>query len=299
MTNQGTLMYKAARYTVNLKQIILSALLLLALAGCAQLQKQAEVMKPTAKLTGARLAGINFDQAKLVFDLAVDNPNPVALELAGLDYNFKIENQSLVSGTSAKAMALKAGGTSSISLPVTLKFADLKKLPGEIWGKDRLAYQLDTTFNINLPVIGNYAIPVSKSGEIPVPRMPKVKLKDVKLKNLGFSGADIIARVEVDNPNAFQLGMSDFSYQLNINQQKWGAGAIKQKKTIAAKSRGIIEVPLSLDLLSMGSSAAKLLAGDKPLDYRLKGSMKVDTGIDLMKDVAVPLDIKGQVPLLR
>ena len=286
-------------YKPDFRRLILPALLLLTLAGCAQLQKQAEVIKPTAKLTGARLAGINFEQANLVFDLSVENRNPITLKLAGLDYNFKIENQSLVSGTSAKAMALKASGTSTISLPVTLKFADLKKLPGEIWGKDKLAYQLDTTFNIDLPVIGNYAIPVSKHGEIPVPKMPKVKLRDVKLKNLGFTGADIIARVEVDNPNAFQLGMSDFNYRLNINQHKWGAGAIKQKQTIAAKSRGIIEVPLSLDLLSMGSSATKLLSDDEPLDYQLKGSMKVDTGIDLMKDVAVPLDIKGQVPLLR
>ncbi len=72
---------------------LLTLSLLLFLASCAELSKHAETITPTAKLTGARLANISFDKVDLVFDLEVDNKNPIPLDLAGLDYDFKIENR--------------------------------------------------------------------------------------------------------------------------------------------------------------------------------------------------------------
>ena len=95
------------------------------LTSCAEMTKYAEVIKPTAKLTGTRLANINFDQADLVFDLAIDNQNPVAIDLAGLKYDLKIEDQSLVSGVTAEGLRIDAASSSTVHLPVTLKIDDL------------------------------------------------------------------------------------------------------------------------------------------------------------------------------
>jgi len=114
----------------------------LSLFSCAELVKHADTVKPTAKITGTRLSNITFEQVDLIFDLAVENKNPVALKLAGLEYDLKIENQSLISGTTAKAVKIKANSTSPVQLPITLKFEDLKNLPGELWNKDKIAYQL-------------------------------------------------------------------------------------------------------------------------------------------------------------
>ena len=275
--------------------LVLSCILFL--SGCAELTKHAETIKPTAKLAGAHIANINFDQVDLVFDLEVDNKNPITLDLAGLDYDFKVEDQSLVSGVTAKAIKLKANGTSPVQLPVTLKFDDLKKLPGEIWEKDRLAYDLQTTFNIILPVIGNYAIPVAKQGEVPVPKAPGIKIKDVKIKKLNFTSADIVALVEVNNPNDFSMALKSFNYQLNINQKNWGQGEITQSNEIPKKGKGVIEIPLKLDLYSIGSAAVALLQNKSPVEYQLKGNATVDTGLELLKGYDLPIDIKGTTSL--
>lgn len=276
-----------------------SLLLLLALflAGCAEITKYSETIKPTASLTGVRLANINFEQADLVFDLAVENKNPVPIDLAGLDYDLKIANQSLVSGVTAQAIKIKANGTSPVKLPITLKFADLKKLPGELWNKDKFSYQLDTKFNLNLPVIGNYAIPVSKQGELPVPKIPEIKVKDVKVKNLSFSTADLIAQVEISNPNAFDLAMSDFNYQLNINQQTWGKGSLNEKNHVPQKGKTVIDIPVKLDILSAGQSAYKMLLNKTPMQYQLTGNLTLDTGIELLRNYKMPLDVKGTAAL--
>lgn len=277
---------------ISIKHFIYLSLVVY-LSGCAELAKHAETVKPTAQLTGARLANISFDQVDLVFDLEVENKNPIELDLAGLDYDFKIEDQSLVSGVTAKAIKLKANGTSPVELPVTLKFDDLKNLPGELWNKDKLAYDLQTTFNIMLPVIGNYAIPVSKQGELPVPKIPGIKLKGVKIKNLSFTSADLVAQVEVDNPNDFDMAVRNFNYQLNINQVQWGQGEISKSNNIPRKGKGVIDIPVKLNLLSIGSAASSLLKKGSSLEYQLKGNATLDTGLELLNGYNLPLDIKG------
>ena len=267
------------------------------LSSCAELAKHAETIKPTARLTGTHLANINFEQADLVFDLAVENQNPVAINLAGLNYDLKIENQSLISGVTAQGLEIKPASTSTVQLPVTLRFEDLTKLPGELWQKDRFAYQLDTKIVVDLPIIGNYAIPLSKSGELPVPKMPVIKVKGVKIKNLSLTAAEVVAQVEIDNPNAFDLAFSDFDYQLDINQQNWGKGSISQRNNIPQKSKGTIEIPVKLNIMSMGQTAYQLLSNKQPLEYQLKGAMTLDTGIELLRNYRMPLDIKGKASL--
>ncbi len=276
---------------------LLLLLFTMTLIGCAELAKYSETIKPTAKLTGTRLANINFEQVDLIFDLAVENKNPISLNLAGLEYDLKIENQSLVSGTTAQAIELKANSTSPVQLPITLKFDDLKKLPGELWNKDKIAYQLISQFNVDLPVIGNYAIPVTKKGELPVPKIPDIKIKDVKVKNISFTSADLVAIIEVNNPNDFDIGVSDFNYQLNVNQQNWGQGKINKSSNIPKKGKGIIEVPIKLNLLSAGKSAYNALINKAPVEYQLTGNATLDTGLELLKGYNLPVDIKGTTSL--
>lgn len=276
---------------------LLLLLFTMTLISCAELAKHADTIKPTAKLTGTRLANINFEQVDLVFDLAVENKNPVSLNLAGLDYELKIENQSLVSGTTAQAIKLKANSTSPVQLPITLKFNDLKNLPGELWKKDKIAYQLISQFNVDLPVIGNYAIPVTNKGELPVPKIPDIKIKDVKVKNLSFTSADLIAQVEVSNPNDFDLGLSNLNYQLTVNQQNWGQGKINQNSSIPKKGKGLVEIPVKLNILSAGKSAYNALVNKAPMEYQLTGNVTLDTGLDLLKKQNIPLDIKGMTSI--
>ena len=270
---------------------------ILFLTGCAEMTKYTETIKPTAKLTDTRLTNINFEQADLVFDMAVENQNPIAINLAGLNYDLKIENQSLVSGVTAQGLEIKPASTSAVQLPVTLKFDDLRKLPGELQQKDSFSYQLDTEIFVDLPLIGHYAIPVTKRGELPVPKLPDMKIKDVQIKNLSFAAAELVALVEIVNPNAFELGFSNFNYQLNVNQQSWGQGSINKSKSIAENGKATIEIPLKLNMVSMGQTAYKMLANKQPLEYQLKGGISLDTGIELLRNYNMPIDIKGKAPL--
>jgi LEA14-like dessication related protein len=276
---------------------LLFLLFTLSLFSCAELAKHADTAKPTAKITGTRLANINFEQVDLVFDLAVENKNPVSLKLAGLEYDLKIENQSLVSGTTAQAIKIAANSTSQVQLPITLKFKDLKNLPGELWNKDKIAYQLQTRFNINLPVIGNYAIPVSTKGELPIPKIPDIKFRGMSVKNISFMSADLVARIEVNNPNDFDMAVTNLNYQLNINQENWGQGKITNNINIPKKGKGTIDFPLKLNFLNTGKAAYDIVVNKKPVQYQLKGNATINTTLKLLKNYNMPLDITGTTSL--
>lgn len=277
----------------RLAALLSAASMVFLLSSCSFLKQQAEVIKPTAKLTGASLSNINFDQADLVFDLAVENKNPVALDLSGLKYDFQLDGNSLVSGVTSQGIKLKANGTSTVKLPVSVVFDDLKKLGTDIWTKDSLKYNLDTTFMVKLPIIGDYAVPVTKEGDVPVPKIPSISVKGVKLKKMGFTAADLVAQIEVSNPNNFDLGLNKLDYNLNVNDSQWGAGKVSKATNVPKKGKAVINIPVTLDLLKMGTAAMNLINSQSQLNYQLTGNANIDTALELFKNVDVPLDIKG------
>ena len=118
-------------------------------------------------------------------------------------------------------------------------------------------------------------------------------LKGVKIKNISFTSAELLAQVEVNNPNDFNIAVKNFDYQLNVNQKQWGQGKVTESTNIPKKGKGIINIPLKLNLLSMGSAATALLKKSAPLEYQLKGNATLDTGLELLKNVSLPIDING------
>ena len=229
----------------------------------------------------------------MIFDIAVKNKNPFSIPLSSVDYELKVGGNSLISGVTGQGVKIKKSTTSNIALPVSLKFDDLRKIPGKLWKQDQVSYELDTSINIKLPVIGNYAIPFSKKGELPVPKMPNIQVKDLQVKSLSFTEAEIVADIEIDNPNAFDLGLSDFNYRLDINQKTWGEGSSSKSTSIPKKGKGIISIPLKLDLLSVGKAAFDLLSGGNKIDYQLLGGITLDTGLEFLRKHKMPLNMKG------
>ena len=193
----------------------------------------------------------------------------------------------------AKGLEIKPVATSTVQLPVTVKFDDLRRLSGDLWNQDRFAYQLDTEFDVDLPLIGSYTIPVTRSGELPVPRLPQVKITGLKINHLSYSAAELVAQVEVHNPNVFELAFSDFDYRLYVNQREWGKGSIDQRIAIPQKGAGSLGIPVRLNIMEMGQTAYQLLSSSQSLQYNLQGSLVLDTGMALLNNYRMPLNIEG------
>ncbi len=273
---------------------LLTSMLVFA-AGCSQLGKVANIEKPTARLVGTQLAAITFDQADLRFDFEVTNPNPFGINLTGLDYDLQVWGASLLGGNQNQGLKIGSRGSSRVTVPVRVRFADVERIARQASGRDTINYALKTRFKLNLPVLGTYVVPVEQNGTLPLPRVPTIGVANLEVRKLGWTAADVLLKLTVDNPNTFALKLGRLNYQLDVNGDRWGSGNVPKGGDIPARGRGVVTIPLSLDLSTLGASIFQALKDRKPLGYSLQGGIALDTGIELLRDLHLPLKLSGQV----
>ncbi len=278
-------------------EAILPLLFLLTSCSYKELLNKANLKNPEVEVEKVRFSGLSFDSVNLLFDLKIKNPNGIGVNLAGFDYDFQINDNSFVSGRQENGLKIVAGGENVIGLPVTLKFKELFQTYKTLRDQDSLAYKLACSFSFDLPVFGAVKVPVSKSGMLPVLKLPSVSLAGVKLNKLSFSGADMKLQVKLKNDNPFKLFVGKFKYEFAGNSKNWISGVNEKSMTVGGKGESIIEIPVSLNFLQAGRSVYQLLTGDRNLNYKLLGSVDFSTSLPIIGEVKLLFDQSGQVKI--
>jgi LEA14-like dessication related protein len=278
---------------------ILSAALLCSCSVLNNLMGEVKIRNPEVDFAGAKLTGLSFDAADLLFDLRIRNPNPVGVKMAGFDYDFLINGNSFLKGEQRETLRIQAEGESTVQLPLSLNYEDLYQTFQGLRNQDASTYQIRFGLSFELPVLGVVDVPLSKTGEFPMLKLPKVKLAALKLESLTLAGADLLLRVQLDNPNAFSMLLEKLQYQFEVNGRNWVSASAEKTTQVAEKGQGFIEIPISLNLLEMGTSVYKLLTGDKELSYQFGGKLDFATSLPIMGKVSLPFERSGSVNLTR
>jgi LEA14-like dessication related protein len=279
--------------------LILSAVFLSSCSAFHSLLGEVKIRKPQVEFAAGRLSRLSFDGADFLFDLKIRNPNSLGLKLAGFDYDFLINGASFIKGKQEKELAIEAQGESIVQLPLSLGFADLYRTFQSLRDQDISTYRLNCGFSFDVPVLGVVNVPVSKEGEFPLLKLPKVNLGALKLDNLTLSGADLKLSIRLSNPNAFSMILDRFHYQLEINRQNWVSGDTGDKIQIEEKGESLIEIPISLDFFQMGRSVYQALTGDESLNYQFGGEFDLTTSVPLLGQVSLPFDRSGRIELVK
>ena len=271
----------------------------LILTGCSALKKAARVRTPDLSVESVRLAGLSFGAVDLVFAIAVDNPNPLPVTLAGFDYDLRIEGNSFLKGKQEEPTRITALGKSVVPLPLTLDFGDLRRAFASLKDQDSTAYELVCELVFDLPVLGERRLPLRHSGRVPVVRPPRIRVGDLKIKKLNLTGADLELHLQLDNPNPFGLALDRLDYQLAVSGKPWASGATDRPVTLDGKSAQTVTLPVSLDFVRMGRAAYRALTKKKPLDYHLTGRLDLATSLPLLPHATLPLDLSGTLDVLN
>jgi LEA14-like dessication related protein len=273
-------------------------LLSLACASVSDLMK-AGVQKPTVAFAGVRLDNLSFSAVDLLFDLKITNPNPVGATLAGFDYDFLLNGNSFLQGNQEQNVKIPAQGEQTLPVPVTLNFDNIYDTFKSLRDQDSTGYSLNCGLSFDLPILGPQRIPISKTGSVPLIKIPKIAIASLKLNKLNLSGADLKLQVKLTNPNALAFTLQAFDYRLEINGQPWLDSRQTQPLEIAAKKPSVLEIPFSVNFLQIGQSAYTLLSGKQDLSYRLKGGLHLTSSLPIFKETKLPFDTSGKVPLSR
>ncbi|GJN38174.1 hypothetical protein PR202_gb27191 [Eleusine coracana subsp. coracana] len=128
--------------------------------------KVAHVQKPETDLADLSVGHVGRDGATLAGRLDVRNPYSHSIPICEISYSLRSAGREVASGTMPDPGSLKASDTTSLDVPVKLPYdflLSLAKDAGSDWDID---YEMRVGLTVDLPVIGNFTLPLTKTGEL-------------------------------------------------------------------------------------------------------------------------------------
>ncbi|XP_027158222.1 desiccation protectant protein Lea14 homolog [Coffea eugenioides] len=132
-------------------------------------EKVANMPKPEASVTDVDLKGISRECITYQAKVSVKNPYSVPIPICEISYVLKSATRVIASGNIPDPGSLKGDETTLLEVPVKVPHSVLLSLARDIGRDWDIDYELELGLIIDLPVIGNFTIPLSQKGEIKLP----------------------------------------------------------------------------------------------------------------------------------
>jgi len=266
------------------------------LSGCQSMQDLiGGAPKPTAHVIGASIRGLSLENIVLLFDVEVENPYAVSLPLIDFGYSLTSGGTKFLEGTVTPTGSIPARGKQVLQLPATVPFASLLAAlkgvkPGAI-----VPYTADFRIGVNAPVVGRIDVPLSKSGELPVPAVPHVELTSLAIGKLSLDQMTASAKLQVKNTNQFALDLTKLGVSVALGGLEVGSTKLANSGNVPAGQATTLEVPLSFSPRAAGLGLVNLLRGNQ-IAYKVSGSIDADTRFG---PLSLPFSHIGNTPISR
>lgn len=128
----------------------------------------------------------------------------------------------------------------------------------------------------------------------PVP--PEVSLRDVRLTDLNFTTASLVADVEISNPNSFAIALERFSYVLTVEEQSFLSGANPERLSIGPGGQESITLPFEF-AFAEALNVARMGSASNELRYSVTVNFVFD--VPLLGELRLPVEQSGTMPVPR
>jgi LEA14-like dessication related protein len=276
-----------------MRRAALAIALVLSSAGCAGLQELAAsaLQKPKLTFKSASLSALDLEGATVSLTWDLENPNPFGVDLAKVAWTFDAEGKRVAQGDVPGGLQIRANGTSPVTFPVRVRYQDVPGIVNLLGsGKDEIRYAVGATVGVRTPV-GELDLPVTHSDKLRLPSMPHFSLDGLAVHSVGFDAIVLDVRLRVQNPNAFPLPPGSLKYALSLSGSDVARAESVKVEPVAARSSGIVVIPVRVDVGSAGRVATDIARG-ADLQIALTGNASL-AGLPL------PLDLKGHLPARR
>jgi LEA14-like dessication related protein len=269
----------------------------LVLFSCASLEEV--IRRPEVEVVGVQIENLTFRTARVRFDIKVTNPNPVGLQLAGYDYDLQIEGATFVRGSIDERVGLEPRGSSIVPVPVEVVYEDLLRTYSNLASRDEFAYRIAVGLSFELPILDRVRVSAAQEGRLPVIRIPRVRVRTLRLDSLTLQGADLTLVLRMNNPNAFGFVVRSLNYRFLISGNTWAIGATRVPVEVADRGQSVVELPFTVRFAEIGRSARDILSGRRPLGYSFEADLGLGTFHPLLGETVLPVRLSGEVGVSR
>jgi hypothetical protein len=269
----------------------------LGLAACSHAQKAPPpaplpVHLPLVAFEAVKVDGFGFSGARLSFRARAENTGPTPISVVRVDYALDVEGGRAAQGTTPASLAIAGAtaegpGAATVILPVDLRFAAVPGIARVLQADREAAYVLSGGVTFLTPA-GEVRVPMSHSGRLAVPRAPKFEVEKVVMRSASPREIALEMRVDVRNPNAFELPAGRIGCGLHLSGKEVVRADLEIAEPIAAGGSAGVTVPLRISVLKAGKAAARMLLPFSSLDVAVKGEARFG-------GVPVPLELATNI----
>jgi hypothetical protein len=134
-------------------------------------EKIAHLPKPEATLDGVSFKSMSRECITLHSNVNVSNPYDHRLPICELTYVLKCAGKVVASGTMPDPGWIAASDSTRLEIPAEVPYDFLLSIIKDVARDWDVDYVLDVGLTIDLPVVGNFTIPLSTSGEFKLPTL--------------------------------------------------------------------------------------------------------------------------------
>ena len=295
MKNTGLLLNRFA--------LIGAAVFVLFASGCETLRDAVDVMrKPEVRIAATEVQDLSFSGLTLLFDVEVENPNPIGIQLSGYDYDLQIEGNPFLSGEVQDKVEIAARDCSIMPLPVELGFEEIVQTIGALAaedGKEEAAYRFTSGFSFDLPVLGRVRLPVQTEGTFPILRIPRLQILGLSLDEISLSGARLALDFELTNRNNFKIFIESLEYRFQVEGRDWASGMRQERVRIPEYDSARMTIPIELDFQALGRGLYQMILGGERFRYTFRANVEVGTSLRALKEASLPFELAGQLRVER
>jgi LEA14-like dessication related protein len=231
-----------------------------ALCGCSLLQTVAQGREPSLSFKDASLADVSLAGATVNLTFTVQNPNPVGITLAETDYKLFLAGKQLVAGKPPAGLRIPASGSSDVTLPAQVRFADLGESLAAVLRQYEVPYRAEGRIGVSTP-LGIVPLDFAKEGTLPLPRVPAVTVQSPRIASISLTQATLDLPLTLSNPNAFPLPLGSVVGDLRIDGSQVGRIASADLGRLDARQSRTVAVPVTVHFAQALSAAQALRAG--------------------------------------
>ena len=131
---------------------------------------------------------------------------------------------------------------------------------------------------------------------------PRLSLNSVEIVEITFNGINLIAQVDVENPNGFSIPMPKIDWELFINDSEDNSnvplikGVTESTQSLRSRRKITLDLPLSVTYDGLYRTFNTLLAA-KEASYNL--AMDITFPLPVIENKIYKIDFSGILPLLQ
>lgn len=123
---------------------------------------------------------------------------------------------------------------------------------------------------------------------------PVISLHSAELTDININNVQLLYKVQVQNPNNFEIPFPQTDWEIFINAKSFISGAVVNNRKIQARSTVFIDVPVKLEYLDILNTFISL-KGSKQTGY--KAALAVNFSFPGFGDKVWNFDFEGEIPI--